>query len=171
MGQKSKYRSIRRYLVGKSQQDILRDLNKLKVSKIKLNRYLFETIDKEHLFAIKPLLELGANVNARDECWLTPLMWVSIKGNKNFAKLLMEQGTSINCKNNDGVTALMFAAYHKHKSIVELLLKHHAYVNIKDYYDNWTALDYCDFNYSDNVTKNIKKLLKKYGAKRGVMIK
>jgi uncharacterized protein len=55
------------------------------------------------------LLELGANVNARQENGLTALHEVAATGQIEFAKLLLAHNADVNAKTDAGKTPLMFA--------------------------------------------------------------
>lgn len=59
----------------------------------------------------KVLIENGADVNAKDNTGVTPLMFASTLDHHAVAKLLIESGSDVNAKDNDGWSALIFAAY------------------------------------------------------------
>jgi ankyrin repeat protein len=81
---------------------------------------------------VATLVRLGADVNARDQENMTPLLWVStprlfiIDGLAicyAAVQTLLEHGASVDARNNDGKTPLHIALQGRHRDIVELLLK------------------------------------------------
>jgi ankyrin repeat protein len=85
-------------------------------------------------------LNMGADVNARDESGLTPLIWASVKGNAYAAQILLERGANANARNSLGDTALMWASIMGHEPVVELILENNADVNFKSKKNGVTAL-------------------------------
>jgi uncharacterized protein len=85
-------------------------------------------------------LNMGADVNARDESGLTPLIWASVKGNAYAAQILLERGANANARNAQGDTALMWASMMGHEPVVELILENNADVNFKSKKNGVTAL-------------------------------
>ncbi len=107
---------------------LLRSLNPLRGEELanyrKENRVARLTNDRNLLYAARAgdaaqaeaMLKEGANVNARDEDGLTPLMHSAAKGNTALVKLFLDKGAdtelqkwNINAEDDDG-TALMLAA-------------------------------------------------------------
>ena len=75
-------------------------------------------------FAVRHLLDQGANANARDnENEVTALMSASSNGHRDVVQLLCERGADVNAKDKDGTTALHFAGRSGNIALVELLLK------------------------------------------------
>ncbi len=62
-------------------------------------------------------------VNAQNIEGATALMWASLEGHPEIAKLLIEEGADVNVQNDDGATALMAASQEGHKEIAKLLRK------------------------------------------------
>lgn len=89
---------------------------------------------------IHKYLNMGADVNARDESGLTPLIWASIKGNAYAAQILLERGANANARNAKGDTALMWASIMGHEPVVELILENNADVNFRSKKNGVTAL-------------------------------
>ena len=56
------------------------------------------------------LLDKGADINAKNEADLTPLMAAAREGRIDIAKLLLDNGADINAKNEADLTPLMAAA-------------------------------------------------------------
>jgi ankyrin repeat protein len=80
---------------------------------------------------IKPLLEKGADVNAKDNDGWTPLQFAAKRGSLEIVRLLLENGADAKAKSNDGGTALMSAAKRGYMEIAELLVAKGADVNAK----------------------------------------
>jgi uncharacterized protein len=89
---------------------------------------------------LQKYLNMGADVNARDESGLTPLIWASVKGNAYAAQILLEGGANVNATNTQGDTALMWASIMGHEPVVELILENNADVNFKSKKNGVTAL-------------------------------
>ena len=153
---KTNYKSVKDYLVGKSKEDLIRDLSKL--SEKQLNDYLMNTIDDNDIFITQVILEAGANVNAMNGGSINPLIWAASRSRIDLVKLFLDFGADVNVKSAIFENIPLIQACSKgNKDIVQLLLDNGAYVNAKSK-DGFTLL---------SATKNvyIKELLKKYGAK------
>mmetsp|Transcript_19373 Transcript_19373/g.34517 ORF Transcript_19373/g.34517 Transcript_19373/m.34517 type:complete len:361 (+) Transcript_19373:2457-3539(+) len=72
--------------------------------------------------ALRCLLSLGAEVNARDHQLWTPLMHCCVSGNLKAARLLIEKGADVSLADQDGSTALHKAAVFGRLGLVQLLL-------------------------------------------------
>jgi ankyrin repeat protein len=70
------------------------------------------------------LLEMGADVNARQEAGLTPLHEVAANGQIEFARLLIAHGAEVNAKTDDGRTPLTFAIAAGQQEMANLLREH-----------------------------------------------
>ncbi len=82
------------------------------------------------ILPVKILLDLGMNVNIKDNYGRTALIGAS---NKTVIQMLVDKGADINIKSNKGVTPLMYATeYFKGVGIVELLLSLGANPNIRN---------------------------------------
>lgn len=86
---------------------------------------------RNQLDAVKTLLGLGANVNAKSEDG-TVLTAACYKSNTELVKILLEQHADVNVKNNAGTTPLMFAILAENEEIVKLLLVNKADINAMD---------------------------------------
>ena len=67
-----------------------------------------------------PLLDVGANVNARNKDGETPLMWMS---SELVAEILLKAGADVSIRSRAGKTALDFAHGGQQAKIVELIEK------------------------------------------------
>ena len=76
------------------------------------------------LAGVQAELDKGADVNAKNESGVTPLLWAAWKGHKEVAELLIANGADVNAKNEDGETPLDFTKQTKQKAIADLLRKH-----------------------------------------------
>ena len=82
--------------------------------------------------AVRGLLDGGADVNARDETTRTPLMYATVKNQKEVVQLLLERGADVNARSDKGETALTLAARQGHPEIAQALLRKGADVNVQD---------------------------------------
>ena len=61
----------------------------------------------------KMLILLDANVNAKNEEDLTPLMYAADRGSEEILRVLLDKNADINAVSKSGITALMFAVHRK----------------------------------------------------------
>ena len=90
------------------------------------NTLLIDAVLKEDEKEILFWVEKGANINARGNGGLTPLMasmWCIGGDNINIAKLLMDLNADIELKDKYGQTALMHAVVSENVKAVEVLLE------------------------------------------------
>ena len=73
---------------------------------------------------VQVLLSAGAEVDARQPGWRTPLMLAAAKGNLPVVRALLEAGADPAAKDSDDRTALSLARANGHVEVVELLLGH-----------------------------------------------
>jgi len=79
---------------------------------------------------IRELVQKGADINIKDKSNnYSPLMWASIKGNFDAAKLLIENGAELNCLGEYNNSALALAAFAGRIEIVKLLVLKGAEIN------------------------------------------
>ena len=89
---------------------------------------------------VRQLIQGGADVNAKNEDGLTPLMLAAqYNSNPKALRALIGAGADVNAKNKDGVTPLMFAAIMNTPEVLKVLLEAGADVNAKNK-DGWTPL-------------------------------
>jgi len=88
-------------------------------------------VKRNHRKVAELLLERGADVNAADTLFNTPLHLAALVDNQEVVKLLIERGADVNARNNRGWTPLHIAAYWNHPELAELLIEKGADVNAK----------------------------------------
>lgn len=113
----------------------------------------------------------GANVNARDICDMTPLMWAATKNNDpEVLRILLKAGAQVDAVTNEssymgnepGLTALFFAAVNsKNSDKCAVLLEAGADANAKTTYNRHTPFQYAA---GVNPCVDILRLLIKAGA-------
>ena len=118
---------------------MLKKLNKLdKAAKnkidISLTEYKYHTLED-----IQELIKSGADINAKNDIGWTALIYASIEGNTDRAKLLIINNADINSKSRNGNTALIWASYWGRIDIAKILIDNHADINAKNIYGK-TAL-------------------------------
>ena len=121
--------------------------------------------DRRNIDGLLELAELliagGADVNAEDDEWRTPLHRAASAGRKEIAELLIAKGADVKMEDIFGQTPLHHAARF-HKEIVELLIAKGANVNaliMSGRYQGQTPLDKAGWETAD--------LLRKHGGKTG----
>ncbi|MGE0009951.1 MAG: ankyrin repeat domain-containing protein [Candidatus Babeliales bacterium] len=98
-----------------------------------LNKQLFEAVTKNDVVEVQRLVELGADVNAKDEFTSTPLHIAVSKNNFPLVAFLLEKGANVNAKIKDDLTTpLHAAAINGFADIARLLIKEGAHVNLRD---------------------------------------
>lgn len=107
---------------------------------------LINALEKGSLWAVKFIIENGADTNYKDKKGKTPLMFLCQEENlktssnkKDLIKLLLKNGANINEKDSNGTTALMISCISGQKEIVELLINNGADIAIESK-KRWTAL-------------------------------
>ena len=76
------------------------------------------------LAGVQAELDKGADVNAKNESGVTPLLWAAWKGHKEVAELLIANGADVNAKMSKGWTPLNITIEFEHSEIADLLRKH-----------------------------------------------
>src|SRR5690606_1920302 len=89
---------------------------------------------------VKLLIENNANLNIRNNCGETALIWASGKGRTKIVKLLIENNANLDIQNKNCKTALMFGSVHF--DIIKLLIELNQ-IN-----------DYMNFKITENKNKN-----------------
>jgi len=118
------------------------------------------------------LIAHGADVNAKNDDGLTPLLYAAGYGRLEVVEALLAHGAAVNAKDDKGLTPLHYAAEHGRLEVVDALLAHGAAVNAKDD-KGLTPLKYVLLTLQDLRTRPklaehyeaIAKLLRQHGAK------
>ena len=98
---------------------------------------LFKAIRLGHFNVVKFLIDVGVNIESKNEHEDTLLMWATTFGHYNIIALLIEKGANI----NEGVwTPLMLASINSRLKIVQFLIDKGADIEVKDDYEGRTAL-------------------------------
>ncbi len=144
---------VRKYIASKKNVN-LQDHNKVSM--------LHVAAQSGNIEIIRLLLKAGANINARDKQGRTPFLMIGGDDEETglkIIKLFIAKGADVNVRDKDnyGMTLLMGACDENNLEWVKLLLKAGANPNLKDD-DGETAM-------MKTTSEEIKKLLKKYGAK------
>ncbi|MGB6064639.1 MAG: ankyrin repeat domain-containing protein [Desulfomonilaceae bacterium] len=92
----------------------------------RINWALMEAICRNDLNQVQKVLDLGANVNSRDDRGETALMVACFEGHAEIVGLLLKRGADVNAKTKYGYTALQAASANGHTEIVDLLKGHGA---------------------------------------------
>ncbi|HXL01820.1 MAG TPA: ankyrin repeat domain-containing protein [Candidatus Atribacteria bacterium] len=106
-----------------------------------------ELVKTGSLEEVKKAIEAGANVNARDENGMTPLMHAAgANQNPEVIKVLLEAGAEVNARDEDGWTPLMQAAcFNQNPEVIKVLLEAGADGKIRCK-EGKTAFDYAKEN-------------------------
>jgi ankyrin repeat protein len=70
---------------------------------------------------MRALLAAGADVDARQPGWKTPLMIAAAAGNTSSVRLLLEAGADSTLEDSDEQTAMLQALAHGHNEVADLL--------------------------------------------------
>jgi ankyrin repeat protein len=81
---------------------------------------------------VRLLLQQGADPDARDEEYQTPLLYAASDRNRDLVRVLLEAGADPNLRDQDGWAALDVAVYRRTLDIVWLLVHFGADVNARD---------------------------------------
>jgi len=108
----------------KPKEQIIGDLKKLSLDD--MNKILINAAQYGHIGIVELLLNVGADINAKDEYGWSTLMSAADNGHKDVIELLVKAGADVNAKTNGGWSALMLAVDNGRKDIVELLKRYGA---------------------------------------------
>ena len=81
---------------------------------------------------VKLCIELGSNVDARNNDGYTPLHCASLFGHGDVVRLLLDASSTVNATDNEGWTPLHHASYGGHANIGRMLLDACAIVDTHD---------------------------------------
>ena len=97
----------------------------------KLEDYLFETIKNDDVKKVYYILNLGANIKAKDAEEYEPIMYVK---SKEMLNLLLESGADINFKSPLGNTLMMLVARRGDVELLKEIIKNNGDVGVKNYW-------------------------------------
>ncbi|UCF04055.1 MAG: ankyrin repeat domain-containing protein [bacterium] len=80
---------------------------------------------------IKLLVELGADINARNDFNQNPMLYAAYEGKLGACEYLLEKGSDFDYQDTRGNTPLLFAARQNHPEVVKLLIEKGATVEVK----------------------------------------
>jgi uncharacterized protein len=138
----------------KSKEQIKKDLSLL--NKDKLNHMLIDAACEGSLDKVIYLLDAGADVEAKDREYRTPLMYASIYERKDVVKKLLAAGADIEAKDVIKRTSLMWAAFYESKKVLRLLLDAGADVEAEDI-NGWTALTLASMFFKKQIIQMLKQ--------------
>jgi ankyrin repeat protein len=78
---------------------------------------------KNHIAAAKRLLAYGANVDARDNGHITPLIMAADRGYTELALIYISKGAKVNSQHSQGWTALIEAVIRNNPALAKALPK------------------------------------------------
>lgn len=95
----------------------------------KLNAELLSAVYYDDECTCRLLIDLGAQVDAKDPTGWTALMYAANRNHRSICRLLIDRGAQINLKTTKGNTALLIAAYKGHRALCMILIDHGAQLN------------------------------------------
>ena len=115
---------------------------------------LHEAVIADKYEIVKFLIDMGANVNVKNQSGEPPLF---IAKNKDIALLLIKNGADVNVKKKSGITPLFDWLYNK--DVAQVLIEHRADINAKNEYGQTPLLRALMTN-----NKDVAQVLIEYGA-------
>ena len=85
--------------------------------------------EANHVEIAKILIEMGANLELKDDTLFTPLMVAASSGYIELSRVLMESGAKVDATGYHGISPILMATKGRHKRIVEDLIFHKVDVN------------------------------------------
>ena len=104
-----------------------------------LNKKLMDAAEKGNTNIVADLLDMGAQVDARNPFGWTVLHWAATNGHTDTAMLLLDRGAQVDARNPFGWTVLHWAARNGKTDVSRLLLDRGAQVDARGA-DDWTPL-------------------------------
>ena len=104
-----------------------------------LNKKLMDAAEKGNTNIVADLLDMGAQVDARNPFGWTVLHWAARNGKTDVSRLLLDRGAQVDARDEGGSTPLLYAARNGHTDVSRLLLDRGAQVDARGA-DDWTPL-------------------------------
>ena len=101
---------------------------------------LHQALRQKNIAEAEALIAAGADIEAKDEAQLTPLITAALAGDRDGVALLIEKGADPSGRNDKGFTALHAAAHKGHPEVVQLLIDHGLDVNDQENVSRLTPL-------------------------------
>lgn len=80
---------------------------------------------------VRKLVELGADIDARNRFNQNPLLYAAYEGRVDVCRYLLEKGAAFDFQDNRGNTPILFAARQNHLEVVRMLIEKGAAVDLK----------------------------------------
>jgi len=150
---------------------------------------IYRTVERDQYDFLEFLLSLGVNIDVQDDFGVTPLMKAAGNGSINSVKMLVAKGAGVNLQDDEGRTALIYAVRMvdpkvkelSEEELEEMRVSERNHHELKKKYRKESieiiriliSSDYININLEDDSgktaldharDKEVKKLLKKYGA-------
>lgn len=112
------------------------------------NFLMLRAWEKGGIGAVHALVQMGANVDERNEREETALHWAARRGNLVLVQVLLRHGAAVDVQNDKGFTPLHWAAAGGHLYVVDELLSRGANPNAVNVYEatplHWAAISGSD---------------------------
>jgi len=93
---------------------------------------LLRACDLGNVKEAERLINMGVDIEFRDDIGRTPLIFSVRRGHESIVRLFIDNGANINAKDYYGLTALTFACENNHEPIARLLLEKGANIEEED---------------------------------------
>jgi len=93
---------------------------------------IFECAKQNQLKRVRELLDVGLDVNVRDDINSTPLHYACSNGAKQTMELLVERGANLNAQNDKGLTPLHTLITKRYDAVALWLVRQGADLHIQD---------------------------------------
>jgi ankyrin repeat protein len=94
-----------------------------------LKSFLFSAISNDHIEGFKTIINLGIDINCKDDDDTTLLQYAIKKGNNKISELLIEAGANVNIIDKNGYTPLHYAVAYEWINVIVAALKNGANQN------------------------------------------
>ena len=118
---------------------------------------LLEAAEDDAIAEVRELLDLGVNVNARDERGRTALHWASDNRHPDIVKMLIDTGADLEIQEDeDGNTAFALASFNGHSDIVRMLIDAGSDLYARDRYGR-TALRWASIEGHSDIVRMLRE--------------